>query len=213
MIALLIDKNSILRSGFHSVLTKNFEKIDILEAESVDSIKDPRGNIIPDLIVFAQQGQDGKIDESQLVVLRSLFKRSAIVVCDFMLDVNTIRSYFKLGVNGCISRKVMVNEFLKCVQHVLDDKRFIGEEFQELILSDFFVVPKKNNTPNVRSKRALTAREKQIAVFLSEGRGTSWIARKLEKKPSTISTIKFNIFKKLSIDNVIKLHDFIKQEE
>ena len=34
---------------------------------------------------------------------------------------------------------------------------------------------------------------------------TSWIAKTLDRKPSTISTIKHTIFKKMKVDNVVQL--------
>jgi DNA-binding NarL/FixJ family response regulator len=48
-----------------------------------------------------------------------------------------------------------------------------------------------------------------VAQYLAEGMQTSWIAHKLNRKVSTISTIKSNIFHKLQIDNILKLREQI----
>jgi len=42
-------------------------------------------------------------------------------------------------------------------------------------------------------------------IYPVVGRNVSWIASTLEKKLSTISTIKSNIFKKMGVSNVVEL--------
>lgn len=206
MIAAVIDNNTILRTGFYTILNKNFDGIEILEAESVTSFKENYGDVSPDLIVFAQQVE--KDTKTQIMLLKNHYKSSALIVYNVTFDAKVIRDYFKLGVAGCVSRKMNEAEFLKCVHTVLDRKRFIGEDFQELILAEFFVAPQVST---IKSKTTLSPRENQIAAYLTEGRRTSWIAKKLERKQSTIATIKSNIFRKLKVDNVVDLNKYFSE--
>ncbi|MDQ6480546.1 response regulator transcription factor [Dyadobacter sp. LHD-138] len=204
MITALIDRNIILRTGLHTILSRNFPDMLILDAESVESFGREHRDLQPDLVVFAQQME---IDiTSEIVQLKNFCKPGAIMVYNIVFDVKVIREYFKNGVIGCISRRISEPELVKCVTEVLDGRRYIGQDFQELILEGALTNPW---APKTEGRPLLSPREKQIAVYLSNGYKTTWIANELKKKPSTISTIKMNIFRKLSIDNVVALRQII----
>jgi len=199
MFTVIIDRNAILRTGLKTILSQNFPNMRILEAESVDSY---HGDLHPDLVVFAQQ-RDSSIT-AEISQFKKEHKPGTMIVYDMVFDVRVIQECFKIGVAGCISGQTSESEFLKCVREVLDGKRYIGQDFQELIFTEVFSesISVKNNR-----KRILSPREHEIAVYLSAGHRTSWIARKLERKPSTISTIKKSIFNKLQVNNIADLRN------
>lgn len=139
---------------------------------------------------------------------KEYYKPEAIIVYNVIFDVKVIRHYFKIRVTGCISRKANESELISCVQDAVDGKRHIGPDFHELILTEVF---SKSKFAKSRHNTILSAREFEIALHLCEGQKNSWIAKKLERKPSTISTIKKNIFNKLQIDNIVYLKKIIKK--
>lgn len=53
---------------------------------------------------------------------------------------------------------------------------------------------------------ALATREREVFLYLIEGMRTSDIAKKLDLKPNTISTIKKIIFRKLGIKSSMELY-------
>ena len=55
-------------------------------------------------------------------------------------------------------------------------------------------------------KKSLSPREKEIAVYLSEGQSTKMIASKIGIKSNTVSTYKKNLFFKLEVDTTIDLY-------
>lgn len=206
MITTLIDRNAILRAGLRAIFANNFPEMLVLDSESVDSFYKQHRDLQPNVVIFAQQS-DTDI-KREILKFKNYYKPDAIIVYDAIFDVKVIREYFKIGVVGCLSTKTTVAELIKCIQDVLDGKRFIGQDFQALILTEYFSEQKK---PQARHRSILSAREHEIAIYLSDGHKTSWIARELERKPSTISTIKKNIFKKLQINNIIDLRNFVSK--
>jgi hypothetical protein len=54
-------------------------------------------------------------------------------------------------------------------------------------------------------KKSLSPREKEIAMYLSEGQSTKMIASKIGIKSNTVSTYKKNLFFKLEVDTTIDL--------
>jgi len=55
-------------------------------------------------------------------------------------------------------------------------------------------------------KKSLSPREKEIAMYLSEGLSTNMIASKIGIKSNTVSTYKKNLFFKLEVDTTIDLY-------
>ena len=56
----------------------------------------------------------------------------------------------------------------------------------------------------------LSIREKEVAFCILDGIATCAIAEKLGIKSNTVSTIKKNIFQKLSVDSEIALYKMLK---
>jgi DNA-binding CsgD family transcriptional regulator len=56
----------------------------------------------------------------------------------------------------------------------------------------------------------LSPREKEVAIYISEGLSTSNIAKTLGIKSNTVSTMKNRIFVKLGVDSVVGLYKIVK---
>lgn len=57
---------------------------------------------------------------------------------------------------------------------------------------------------------SLSPREKEVAIYISEGLSTSSIAKTLGIKSNTVSTMKNRIFVKLGVDSVVGLYKIVK---
>lgn len=71
----------------------------------------------------------------------------------------------------------------------------------------------KKATNSNKKNIKLSEREFEIAQYLSKGMRVSKIAEKLDRRVSTISTIKKSIFTKLEVDSVVKLADAMGMAE
>ena len=58
--------------------------------------------------------------------------------------------------------------------------------------------------------KKLSPREREVAFHIIEGTPTNSIAKLLAIKPNTVSTIKKNIFTKLSVDSEVGLYKILK---
>jgi len=67
-----------------------------------------------------------------------------------------------------------------------------------------------NNRNLVNPLLSLTERELEIARMYAAGYGNLEIANMLDVKQNTISTIKKRMFKKLKIENIVKLIELVK---
>jgi DNA-binding NarL/FixJ family response regulator len=196
----LIDNHVIMRAGLAIIFENHFRNINISESEDVKHFIDSHPNQNPDLLILGNNFA-GKQDCLDAVsILKSRFPLVPLIIYDEYLEQDMTILYFKLGVNGYVLKQNNADEMIKCVETVLENKQYLCPVLLERLLKNF---RKKNNGLVV--ERILTPRESEIAKYLSEGMKTSWIAKTLGRKNSTISTIKNNIYKKLNVQNIIQL--------
>jgi DNA-binding NarL/FixJ family response regulator len=66
-------------------------------------------------------------------------------------------------------------------------------------------------SPPIINSKKLSPREKQVAIFITEGLCTKEIAKKLNVKANTVSTFKKNLFKKLEVESIVGLYKKLKE--
>lgn len=104
--------------------------------------------------------------------------------------------YLKKGVNGLLSRKMSKEEFHKAFKAVLNGSTYTSESINNSIL---------NEISGMNQLSILSPREAQVSEFLVKGLRTSEICCKLNLAPSTVSTMKTSVYRKMKVTNVIEL--------
>jgi len=104
--------------------------------------------------------------------------------------------FLKMGIEGVCMTSISQLDFLHAFSTVMQGKKFLDHKVTEYLLTDL---------AGDNSVRILTNRESQITNLLIQGLRTADIAKKLNLAVSTVSTIKFNIFKKMRVNNIVDL--------
>lgn len=102
----------------------------------------------------------------------------------------------KKGIGGVCMKSISEHDFMQAYSMVMSGKKYLDPTIAEYLLSGLA----EHNRIDL-----LTPRQSQISNLLVEGLRTADIAKKLDIAVSTVSTIKHNIFKKMSVDNVVDL--------
>lgn len=206
----LIDKHPVLRRGLDEILHTHFETATILESDSVIHFRESFPDLYPDMIIIGvgHVGDDKKMNP--IIMTRKLYPKGNVIIYDETLNPSMISRYLKIGVSGYLSKDADLNELIECVKDVASGKRYLNSDALLWMLNTINFEKKIKFV--TRKNIDLTLREREIAGYLADGMRTSWIAHKLGRKSSTISTIKYNIYKKLDVDNVLALRDVIKLE-
>ncbi len=113
-------------------------------------------------------------------------------------DIDRIAAiqYLKNGVKGLLCGKMSKEEFQKALNLVLGGTTYASENITNSIL---------NEISQIKQVNILSPREVQVSQFLVKGFRTSEICCKLNLAPSTVSTMKTNVYKKMKVKNVIEL--------
>lgn len=204
----LIDNHPIIRTGLGLFLKKSFDEVTVMESDSILSLYTLDPNQVPDLVILGISQSSFNENLGLINATKKYFSSSHIIIYDETPRSSLVLHYLRAGAKGYLTKLNSANELVDCIGEVLKGKRYICNEVFDVILDRYPFEKMKSSKVN----ELLTSREFEIAKYLSEGMKTSSIAQKLGRKASTISTTKNNIYKKLHVDNILKLREAILPE-
>lgn len=204
MTTLIIDKHPIVRKGLALILKDRQPNNVVISSEHLPELYQNLPGLKLDLVILgvAQFSEENFVQKLRATLIWS--PDIKVIIYDYQPDPRMAKLYLQNGAMGYLSKEDNIDDLVHCINDVAKGTRFICKAFQ----SDKFNKINYHSEP-VRYRRPnmtiLTKREFEIATYLTMGMRTSAIAVSLNRKPSTISTIKHNIYSKLEVDNVISL--------
>jgi two-component system invasion response regulator UvrY len=207
----IIDKLPIVRSGIQILLREQFSNLAFTEFSSFnDFLAVDHGAV--DIIVFGYSDTSHLTIGSYILKIKQLHTHTKMIVANGPNEMSVLKKYLKAGVSGYLSELAEAGEFNTCFLNVIKGRKFFNYALIPFML-DYFsscTVPSSHITTRRVKNPSLGAREFQIAELLSKGNSSVDIAKTLNLKPSTVSTIKSIVFDKLNITNVIDLKKYIE---
>lgn len=191
--AMIIDSRPMFRTGLSSGLLEIEKIVNVHEFSHYKDVAEIKSEII---FLFGGDLTDIEI----LMHIRNLRKantNSKIILYGCRHTLNSLLSFFHESLNGYLPENFGNTELEDCLRHLESSKLYLNNEAAYHIL-----LPKLS----CKSKKtSLSSLENKVAQHLLKGLSTSKIADLMDRRPSTISTVKANIFKKTKVDNVIDL--------
>ena len=208
---ILVSRYVIQSTGLALLLEKEFSSARILHFESLTHLKNTDPDLVPNILII---GVSHANTQNLNIIKRTKkeFHSSKIIVFDEDVeagstDYGNVWHFLRAGANGYITKLNNVSDLVACVADVMMEKRYISNHV-------FAHTAEKPDLPKpAKTIGILSSRESEIAGYLLEGMSTTLIAQKLERKASTISTIKNSVYKKMGVDSVIKLKEKLDQLE
>jgi DNA-binding NarL/FixJ family response regulator len=197
----IIDNYAIIRLGLNLILNQQLENPELLEADSISEFYVKYADKECDVLILGNNSAVAQECFDEVTALRKYYPLTPVIVYDENIDQNLTVGYFELRAQGYISKQNIAGEIVNGIKAVMNRKQFLCPVLLQKLLK--FVT--NDGTTDTGVTKVLTARESEIATYLSQGMRTSWIADTLGRKPSTISTIKGTIFRKMKVENVVQL--------
>ncbi|MFL0685584.1 LuxR family two component transcriptional regulator [Algoriphagus aquaeductus] len=203
----LADDHVVVRNGIKMLLENEKEITVIGEAsdgiEALEEVKEKQ----PDLLIIdiRMPHMNGLEATSKL---KNYSSKTRSLILSMHQDEDYILQAVENGADGYLLKDSSREEFLKAIRTVSQGGKYFSGDVSNILVNSLL------NKKNPASKAAtteeehpydLTKREKQILQLVYEGTGNKEIADSLGKSIRTIETHRFNIMKKLKVNNVVEL--------
>ena len=103
---------------------------------------------------------------------------------------------------GYVDRGASLNDITQTIRDILRGKVYLEPSLWIEYITNHAPT---HIFPQLKTSKPLTGKELEIANYLMKGFKTNEISKLLNKSPTTISTQKANIYKKLDVRNVVEL--------
>ena len=195
---ILVDDHLLFRTGIKTMLSLPQSKIAVVgEAGSAKEFFELNNTTDADVILLDILLPDiSGVDIARMI--KNNHPHTKILILSSESDCNLLRELLEIGIEGFISKNTPFEELKKGILTVADGGQYFGRDIAELLYS---IRVSKPNIPN----NIFTHRELEIIQLCSEGFSSKEISGKLFISMKTVDSHKYNIFKKLGINNSVEL--------
>ncbi|PHN03200.1 response regulator [Flavilitoribacter nigricans] len=198
---LLVDDHQIIIDGLRGLLEGEAEIGTLYEANSGESTLSVVREHPVDLILL----DINLPDKSGFDICQELKKQEdspRIIALTMYSNTGYINKMINAGVDGYLLKNTGQEELLEAVRTVMGGDRYFSKEVMEALLAGK-LAPKKPKTSDFIQK--LTRREKEVLKLIVEEYTTDEIADKLFISPTTVTTHRKTLLRKLNAKNVAGL--------
>jgi len=195
---LLVDDHELVRTGIRRLLD-DFSDIEVIaEADSgEEAIKLVRDHAPEIVLMDVNMPGIGGLEATRK--LQQIDPAIKVIIVTIHVDEPFPTRLLKAGAAGYLTKGCAVDEIVDAIRAVKNGKRFIGTDVaQQLALS---MLPGNDKTPF----DALSQRELQVMLMVTQGQKIQEIADKLCLSPKTVSTYRYRLFEKLDVKSDVEL--------
>ena len=212
----LADDHEIVRYGIKMVLEDDPEIDVIWEASDGQETLDKMKSTHPDVLVV-----DIRMPLLTGLEVTQQLKQQDPTIKIIMLTMHDDSEYIlksmQYGADGYLLKDTNKTEFNKAIKMVNEGQKYFSGDISTTIVNSFLssgIKPsaEKSASPLVSSDYQLTKRENQILQLIYDGVSNKDIAEQLDKSVRTIETHRFNIMKKLEVNNITELLKKVERE-
>ncbi len=195
---LLIDDHEVVRSGVKNVLHDLYNPCLVVEAGNEKVVLEQLKKQTFDLVIMDVQMPD--FDTISLVeYFKNSYPDTRVLIFSMSAENIYAKRFLKAGAMGFVSKNSELNELVKAVDLVLNNRRYISEGLADMLADQIGAKGKDNPF------QTLSTRELDIASSLIRGSSVSEIAASHSISISTVGTYKARLFKKLKVNNIAEL--------
>jgi DNA-binding NarL/FixJ family response regulator len=200
---LVVDDHSIVRNGLKNIIKSHFKDAEIDEAFDGDSAisKFKKNNFN---LIILDMNMPNTDFFNLLHITKTVTPNSKILLFTLNSEFLFAKKFFKLGIDGYISKGCDESTIIEAIQLVLNNQKFISPDLKEYFAVEIIDGVKENPI------NSLTHRELEIALHLVRGVSINEVCNILYLKQSTVATHKARILAKCNKKNLFELFEFFK---
>lgn len=194
---LIADENSIMRAGVKLILSEEFERIQVAEAENSAQVYRQCHAQEWDLVVLDLNlpGEEGL---NVVRKIKQIQPRARVVILTVHLEEQFGTRALRAGADTYLRTKIPVEEFRTAIRKVLGGERYLSPAMTEALV--------RQSTEQAQpAHRILSDREFQVLRLLGSGKTVGEIAKELQLSVKTVSTYRGRLLQKMSLTNNAEL--------
>ena len=195
---LIADDHPVVRDGLKTMLSSDPEVSVVGEARDGDEALELMRSVDWDVAVldYSMPGKGGVDVLAQ--VKHDYPERPVLILSIYPEDPHGMRA-LKAGAAGYITKESASDELTGAVKKVVSGGRYVSPALAEKLAAR--LTPDQDRPPHER----LSDREYRVMWLLASGRSLQQIAEEMHLSPSTVSTYRGRILKKLGLSSNVEL--------
>jgi len=212
----LADDHVLVRNGIKAMLETDDDILVIGEADNGKQAVEKINHLQPDLSIM-----DIRMPEMNGLEACALLNQQNSGTKVVMLSMHDSDDYvlqsLTVGAWGYLLKDTDKNEFIKALKQINNGIRYYSGAVSNVLANQLLgTIKSKPNTEEAKEeqvdKYGLSKREKQILSLVINGKHNKEIADFLSKSVRTIETHRFNIMKKLGVNNALDMINKVMRE-
>lgn len=205
---ILADDHEIVRKGIRLLLESEGDIDVVAEASDGEEAIEMVRKYHPDmLIVDIRMPVLNGIDTTARI--KKEFPEVKVLVLSMHDDEEYIVKSIDNGADGYLLKDTNKPEFVKAIHATHEGHKYFSGDISDILVNRYLSAKSGSSTSKEADKPVsdyqLTKRERQILKLIYIGHSNKAIADQLDKSVRTIETHRFNIMKKLDVNNITEL--------
>ncbi len=200
---LMVDDHLVVRNGVRMMLSNADDIVIAAEAENARNAMQMLGQHEVDVAIV----DIGLPDTNGLDLLRQLKARqpelAVLIFSMYGEDIYAVRA-IKLGAAGYLTKDCPPANLIEAIRHAAQGKKYITPQLANQLAYAL-------SEDKQADYEALSTRELEVMKLIAAGESLVNVSSKLHLSPSTITTYRTRILKKLQLKNNIELAEYVKQ--
>ena len=197
---LIIDDHVVTRTGIKFLLFEKYSPADIYEAYNGETALQLLAEHKYGLVIM-----DIQMPNTDTLALMEHIKEAypdiKVLVYSMSAEKIYAKRFMKSGAMGFLSKDSSLQEIMKAIDMVLDNKYYISDSIAAILAEDSYMKKASNPFDD------LSRREFEIAKLLLSGKTLTEISQILNIQTSTVGTHKHRLFEKLAVTNLLELKE------
>ena len=198
---ILADDHQIVRQGLRILLEAETDMKIVAEADNGRKVLKLAQELLPDVIIMDLSMPELNGIEATRQILSGAPEVKVIALSmhsDSLFVLNMIKS----GASGYLLKDCALEELVKAIRAVVDDKTYLSPGVSDIVIRDFVT---GWQTTNSSAFSVLSPREREVLQLMAEGRSTNQIADGLCVSVKTVEAHRKQVMTKLGIHSVAEL--------
>ncbi len=195
---LLVEDHKLVRQAWRNLLVEQKDIRIIGEAETSAEALDFIKNITPDIILL-DINLKGETATSAIPVFCNILPHPKIIIVSMHDEHSVVKSMFRLGVKGYITKNASLEELLQGIREVYAGNTYLSYDLRQLIT---------HKALEEEEKTTLTIKEIEIIRLIAKGLSNNEIATAINISEKTVEGRKTRIYKKLNVKNNVGLLNY-----